>query len=307
MSGKHILLLGAGGQLGRELKRTLSPVGTMVAFDRSRLDVTDHARVRSTLRDLRPAVIVNAAAYTQVDRAEEEPERARAVNAEALDPLAREAARLGALLVHFSTDYVFDGRKGAPYTEGDEPNPLNVYGETKLAGEEAIRGAGGEHLILRTAWLYGLSGNNFLCTILRLAGERDELRVVDDQTGSPTWHRWLAATVAGVIAADPAITGDGGGAARGTYHVAGGGSTTWCGLARAALARAADPAARRCRVVAIPTSEYPTPARRPACSALDSGRLERNLAIDIEPWEEQLERCIVTRRAARLNGVEAGQ
>ncbi|CAN5196165.1 dTDP-4-dehydrorhamnose reductase [soil metagenome] len=294
-----ILLLGAGGQLGRELARklarTLEPGGMVVTLDRSALDVTDASRVRSTLRELRPEVVINAAAYTQVDRAEAEANRAIAVNAEAPGVLAEEAARLGALLVHFSTDYVFDGRKGAPYEEVDEPNPLNVYGATKLAGENAIRFAHDRHLILRTAWLYGLHGRNFLRTILGLARARDELRIVDDQVGSPTWSRWLAETTARTI--DRAVDHNG---LRGTYHVAGGGSTTWYGLARAAIAHRddGDPPrkshGRPCQLVPISTSEYPTPARRPSYSALSTGRFAAAFSEAIPPWEEQLRRCLTS-------------
>jgi dTDP-4-dehydrorhamnose reductase len=285
-----VLLLGAGGQLGHELARELMhSFGKpgVVALDRAGLDITDVFRVRSALQDLRPDVVVNAAAYTQVDRAEEEPDLARRVNAEAPRLLAEEAARHGALLVHFSTDYVFDGQKGAPYEENDAPNPLNVYGATKLAGENAIREHSDNHLILRTAWLYGLTGRNFLRTILGLARERDELRVVDDQVGSPTWSHWLAEKTAEIV--DLAIRQEG---LRGTFHVAGGGSTTWYGLARAAIESWVNGGGRPCRVVPIATSEYPTPARRPPYSALSTGRMETDLGVAIQPWKEQLGNCL---------------
>lgn len=289
-----VLLLGAGGQLGRELARelahTFEAAGEIVALDRAGLDITDAFHVRSALRELRPDIVVNAAAYTQVDRAEAEADRARAVNAEAPGMIAEEVARLRGLLVHFSTDYVFDGRKGMPYEESDEPNPLNVYGETKLTGENAIRGAHDRHLILRTAWLYGLHGRNFLRTILGRASERSELRIVDDQVGSPTWSRWLAETTAFIVTR----VLSGGDGPRGTYHVAGDGTATWYELARAALEHAADPAARRCRVVPIATSEYPTRARRPLYSALSSDRFTRAFLTSGTPWEEQLRRCLAS-------------
>ncbi len=288
---RKVVLLGSGGQLGgelaRELSRTFEPAGEIIALDRKGLDITDISRVRSTLRELRPDVVVNAAAYTQVDRAEAEPDRARVVNAEAPGLLAEEAARLGALLVHFSTDYVFDGRKGAPYEVDDVPNPINVYGETKLAGENAIRGCHDRHLILRTAWLYGLFGRNFLRTILALADEREEIRVVDDQIGSPTWSRWLAEISAEIV--DRAVRQEG---LRGTFHAAGGGSTTWYGLARAAIDHRTNGGGRRCRVVPVPTSEYPTLARRPPYSALSNASLQIVLGQPLPPWEVQLAQCL---------------
>ncbi|MFN2148321.1 MAG: dTDP-4-dehydrorhamnose reductase [Anaerolineales bacterium] len=195
----HILLFGGNGQVGWELQRTLLPLGAIHAFDYPQVDFLNLPALRDVVREANPDLIVNAAAYTAVDKAESEPDRAQAVNAEAPGLLAEEARRLGIGLVHYSTDYVFDGKKGAPYTEEDTPNPLNVYGQTKLDGDRAIQASGARHLILRTSWVYGARGSNFFLTMLRLARERRELRVVDDQIGSPTWSRSIAAVTAEIL------------------------------------------------------------------------------------------------------------
>ncbi len=195
----RILITGTNGQVGFELLRSLAGLGTVIAAGRDELDLADPDAIRRTLRDTKPGLIVNAAAYTAVDKAEAEPELALAINGVAPGILAEEAKRLGAALIHYSTDYVFDGSKGAPYTEDDAPRPISAYGRTKLAGEHAIQAVGVPHLILRTSWVYGARGSNFLLTILRLAKEREELSIVDDQIGAPTWSRAIAMATAGIL------------------------------------------------------------------------------------------------------------
>ena len=270
----RLLLTGATGQVGWELRRTLAPMGEVRSFDRYGLDLADAPPLAASVRALQPDIIVNAAAYTAVDKAEAERDLAFAVNATAPRVLAEEARRIGAILVHFSTDYVFDGEKASPYVEGDPTRPINVYGESKLAGEQAIQASGCRHLILRTSWVYGPRGKNFLLTMLRLAKERSELRVVDDQIGSPTSSLAIAR-------ATPLLLEKG---AQGLYHMTAGGETSWCGFARAILERAgvATP------VVAIRTEDFPTPARRPGNSRLDCSRLQKDAGVSLESWEAQL-------------------
>ncbi len=285
----RILLTGSNGQVGRELRRTLSPLGAVTALDRAGLDLADPDAIRKTVREHRPNLIVNAAAYTAVDRAESEPELAMAVNGIAPGILAEEARRLDAVLVHYSTDYVFDGTKATAYTEADTPNPLNIYGKTKLAGERAIQAADAAHYILRTSWVYAAEGTNFLNTILRLARERPELRIVDDQTGAPTWARAIADMTAQMLAArlnsaNPQF---------GLYHLAASGAVTWFGFARAILAEARKTMGTNTpRLIPITTVEYPLPARRPANSQLDTSRLTKTFGIVPEPWQKMLERCL---------------
>ncbi len=281
-----ILLLGANGQLGGRLRSALAPVGRVAALTRREVDLADAGAVRAAVRQARPRVVVNAAAYTAVDRAESEPELARRINALAPRVLAEEAERAGALLVHFSTDYVFDGESRVPYREDDATNPLSVYGATKLEGEKGIAAVGGEHLVLRTSWLYDSRGHNFFLTMFRLAREREELRVVDDQVGGPTWAGGLAGAAAEMVAAwlrDPAVRRSG------VYHLAAADWTSWHGFATALLA--ADPRReeQRCRrVVPIPTREYPTPARRPAFSVLSCDRARDAFGVSLPAWREQL-------------------
>ena len=284
------LLTGATGQLGWELRRTLAPLGPVIAPARDELDLADANGIRTAVRRHRPLVIVNAGAYTAVDRAEAEPELAHSINATAPGLLAEEAARLGALLVHFSTDYVFDGSAERPYREADRPNPLNVYGRSKLAGERAIEEVGGKHLIFRTSWIYGMRGSNFLRSMLRLAREREEMRVVDDQIGAPTWSRMIAGATALVLAQVAGAEWELPPAGRGVYHLTAGGETSWYDFARAILER--DPAReeQRCRTVRpIPTSEYPTPAARPRFSVLDNQRIAKRFGIRLPHWRTQLE------------------
>lgn len=289
----RILLTGASGQVGWELRRTLAPLGRVTAADRRAADLADPASLRRAVREANPALIVNAAAYTAVDGAEKETDLAMAVNGVAPGILAEECARLGAPLVHFSTDYVFDGSKAGPYTEDDTPAPVNAYGASKLAGERAIEAVGVPHLILRTSWVYGLRGRNFLLTICRLARERDELRIVDDQRGAPTWSRLIAEAAAQLVAR--AGLGDAGslGARSGVYHLAAGGATSWCGFARAILeAGPAIGVPAPPRLVPISTAEYPTPARRPANSCLAGDKLARVFGLALPAWDEGLRLCV---------------
>lgn len=284
-----ILLTGASGQVGAELLHTLAPLGRVVAPTRTELDLADLRSLRSAVRDLRPTVVVNAAAYTAVDRAETEADRCAAINADAPRVLAEEAARVGALMVHYSTDYVFDGNKRAPYTEDDASGPLNVYGRTKLEGEQGVAAAGGRHLILRTSWVYGLRGANFLRTILRLARERRELRIVSDQVGAPTWSRSLARETAALVSMREGLDLS----ASGVYHLTSAGSTTWHEFARAILG--GDPARgdQVCeRVMPIASADYPVAARRPAYSVLDNTRISRRFGIAIPDWRDELSRVL---------------
>jgi dTDP-4-dehydrorhamnose reductase len=269
-----ILLTGRNGQVGWELLKALAPLGELTALGRAELDLRDAGRIREAVRASNPDVIVNAAAYTAVDQAESERDAAFAVNAGAPGVLAAEAKRSGALLVHYSTDYVFDGAKPAPYVEEDEPNPINAYGASKLAGERAIAASGCRSLILRTSWVYGPRGANFYLTMLRLARERPALRVVDDQVGAPTSSLAIARATAQLLRPG----------AHGLYHLSAAGKTSWCGFARAIVAGAglATP------VTAIRTEDYPAPAKRPRNSRLDCSRLRADFGVALAPWEEGL-------------------
>jgi dTDP-4-dehydrorhamnose reductase len=284
----RILLTGAGGQVGHELAQALAPLGEVDARDRAGLDLADADALVRACRGLRPALIVNAAAYTAVDRAESDAEAARLVNARAPGILAEEAKRLGAVLVHYSTDYVFDGSARSPYREDDPVGPLNEYGRGKLEGERAVAASGCRHLVFRTSWVYGPRGRNFLLTMLSLAATRDEVRVVADQRGAPTSSLFLAAATARALAAIPPA-----GIASGVYHLSAAGETTWAGFAQAIFARAAATRAgfRAPRVVPIATADYPTPARRPAYSVLSHGKFERAFGFAPDPWEAQLDEC----------------
>lgn len=286
----RILLTGVNGQVGWELQRTLAPLGEVVAADRSRIDLADTAAIRRAVDAIAPDLIVNPAAYTAVDKAEAESELAHAINAAAPGELAQAAAARGIPLVHFSTDYVFDGRKPTPYTEADAPNPLGVYGATKLAGEQAVACAGAPHLILRTSWVYGLRGRNFLLTMQRLLRERDSLAVVDDQFGAPTWSRLIAEATALVVARwldRPDQT-----ATSGIYHLSCGGRTSWHGFTAAIRAHLAESDAKLASLTAIPTSGYPTPAARPANSQLDCDKLAATFGVRLPGWETALALCL---------------
>jgi dTDP-4-dehydrorhamnose reductase len=289
---KKILLTGKNGQAGWELQRTLAPLGQVIALDVEDLDFCNPSAIRQAVRAIRPNVIVNPAAYTAVDKAESEPGLAMAVNGIAPGILAEEAKESGALLVHYSTDYIFDGRKNGPYVETDDPNPLSVYGKTKLAGEQAIRASGANHLIFRTSWVYGARGRNFLLTMLRLAKERSELRVVNDQVGAPTWCRSLGEVTALVLAqlCAPAAGGEAIRRCTGTYHLTSSGSVSWCGFTREILRLAqVQPMPR---LVPITTPEYPTPAMRPMNSALSNGKLARTFGLDAGDWKRNLQLCL---------------
>ena len=282
----RILLTGVNGQVGWELQRTLAPLGEVIAVDRNRLDLADKAGIRRSVAAIAPDLIVNPAAYTAVDKAESEPELAHAINAVA----AGELAACGIPLVHFSTDYVFDGRKSDAYTEDDTANPLGVYGASKLAGEQALARAGIPHLILRTSWVYGLRGRNFLLTMQRLARERDTLAVVDDQFGAPTWSRLIAEATALVVARwldRPDQT-----ATSGIYHLSCGGRTSWHGFAAAILAQMTGADQKLARLTAIPSSGYPTPAARPANSQLNCDRLAETFGVRLPGWETALALCL---------------
>ena len=286
----RILLTGCAGQLGRELKRSLACLGEVIACDRQEFDLADPDALRNAVRDAAPTVIVNAAAHTAVDKAEAEPELAMAINAIAPGVLAEEAKRLGALLIHYSTDYVFDGTKPAPYTEDDSPAPLSVYGRSKREGELAIAAADGRHLIFRTSWVYGLHGANFMKTMLRLGKERDELRVVGDQIGAPTWSRHLADVTALVLARKDIPNG--------LYHLAAAGETSWHGYAEAIFYEAQrvglmdkSPVVHR-----ITSADYPLPAARPANSRLDCSRFRRDFDLTLPDWRTGLIDCLADAR-----------
>jgi dTDP-4-dehydrorhamnose reductase len=289
----RILIVGAAGQVGVELQRTFAGSGEIICRDRESVDLAVEDQVREMVRSAAPDIILNAAAYTAVDRAESEPELAMAINARAPQVLAEEASRRNALLVHYSTDYVFDGSKQVPWVETDRPNPLNVYGASKLAGEEAIRQVGGTHLIFRTSWVYGPHGNNFLLTMLRLARERDRLSVVDDQFGAPTTSIELANATRTIV---DGVTSNHFGLAEnlvGIYHMTCGGSTTWYGFARAIFARAGHLLNGRCpEVCPIASADYPTPAKRPRNSSLSNSKLQTRLGIRLATWEEALDQAI---------------
>lgn len=283
----RILLTGPRGQVGYELERCLQGLGEVVALDRARMDLADLDQVRAAVRDVRPGLIVNPAAYTSVDQAESEPQLALRVNAEAPAVMAEEARRLGAAMVQYSTDYVFDGNKQGAYLETDPTAPLNVYGRTKLLGEQAVAAAGIPHLILRTSWVYGMRGHNFLLTMLRLAAERAEVRVVSDQHGCPTWSRTLAEVTAQILA--QARLGGAGWWEQnsGIYHASCQGSTTWSGFAEAIFAATGS----SCRVTPIAAIDYPTVARRPRNSQLDSS-LVRSRFCPIPHWADALALCL---------------
>jgi dTDP-4-dehydrorhamnose reductase len=283
-----ILVTGRGGQVGYELMRSLQPLGEVIGLARDRMDLADLDQVRDVIRRLQPGLIVNPAAYTAVDKAETEPELAMRINGLAPGVMAEEAAKLGAAVVHYSTDYVFDGSKPEPYTEADLPCPLNVYGRTKLAGEQAIAAAGVPHLIFRTSWVYGMRGKNFLLTMMRLAAEREELRIVADQHGAPTWCRTLADTTAAILA-QARGAGDSGAWWRensGLYHLTSQGATTWHGFADALL----DQAAKKPALVPISSSEYPAPAARPGNSRLSCEALMARFC-HLPHWRDALRLC----------------
>ncbi|HTL16341.1 MAG TPA: dTDP-4-dehydrorhamnose reductase [Patescibacteria group bacterium] len=290
MNPPVILIIGKIGQVGWELRRALAPVGKIVAVDFPDIDLTKSDSIVKWVRDTRPQVIVNAAAYTAVDKAEGDFERCNLINGVAPGILAEEAKRVSALLVHYSTDYVFDGSKTTPYVETDLPNPLGAYGRSKLAGDTAVIQVDGNHLIFRLCWVYGARGQNFMLTMMRLAREREQLRVVRDQFGCPTWSRMIAETTAFALketlhASDP----DG---FKGTYHLASSGQTTWHGFADAII-RQMPLEGKKCKSVeGITTAEYPTPAKRPAYSVLSCEKLQRTFRLQLPDWEESLKQVL---------------
>ena len=289
MRRPSILVTGSAGQLGFELARLLEQHGDVVAADRARLDLADPDAIVAAVRGAKPKLIVNAAAYTAVDLAEREPELAAAVNARAPGILAEEAKRAGAVLVHYSTDYVFDGTRTTPYPEDAATSPLNVYGATKLEGERAVAAVGGAALVFRTSWVYGRRGKNFLRTIERLAAERDELRIVADQVGVPNWSRSLAEATERVVAQGLSALAE----RAGLYHLSSTGRASWYEFARAIVGAAARP-----RVVPITTADYPLPARRPAFAVLDTSRFAAVFGFALPDWRDALARCLATDSAA---------
>ena len=291
----RILITGGDGQLGWELARAFAPMGKVFAFDRAGLDLSDPDAIRARCREVRPSLLLNAGAYTAVDKAESEAELAMRINGEAPGILAEEANRLGAPLIHYSTDYVFDGNAKEPYREDDATAPQSVYGCTKWAGEQAVTATANEYLVLRTSWLYSNRRHNFLLTMLRLAQEREELRVVADQIGSPTWVRSVSeATASCVTASTSALKIS---IPSGIYHLAAAGQTSWHGFATAILDGTAKETRRAMRVVAIATADYPTPAKRPAYSVLSLTKLQEASGMVPIHWREQLAGCLAERNS----------
>jgi len=283
-----ILITGSAGQLSRELQLALAGEGKVLALGHKLLDLAEPTQIRRQVRLLRPDLIVNAAAYTAVDSAQGDRERAFAVNATGPGVLAEEAAALGVPLIHYSTDYVFDGSKADPYREEDLPAPLSVYGASKLAGEQAIQAVGGDHLILRTSWVYSLHGRNFLLTMQRLLQERDALSVVDDEVGAPTW----AGTIAQVTAEIVRKRRSGSGGPGGLYHLTASGETSWYGFACHIAQHLQNQGRLRARVEPILSADYPTAAQRPLNSRLNCARLQHDWQISLPHWETALQQCL---------------
>ena len=286
-----ILVTGVNGQVGFELLRTLQGLGRVVPCDRSTLDLSDLERVRAFVRDVKPSLVVNPAPYTAVDKAETDVDAARRLNADLPRVFAEEMARSGGALIHYSTDYVFDGTNTEAYAETDAANPANVYGATKRDGELAIAAAGCAHLILRTSWVYGRRGRNFLLTMLKLGAERPELRIVADQVGAPTWSKTIAAATAHIVAQGKVSTeADWWVRRSGVYHLTSAGATSWCGFAEAIFAAAM--ASDAPKVVSIASSDYPTPAKRPANSRLSLDKLSATFGLQMPHWREALALCL---------------
>jgi dTDP-4-dehydrorhamnose reductase len=290
MPQPRILIIGNNGQVGWELCRTLAPLGEVSAVDFPEIDLCNPDSLRQHVAHSRPNIIVNSAAYTAVDKSESEPDLATKVNGLAPGILAEEAKKSGALLVHYSTDYVFDGTKQTPYLESDRPNPLGVYGRSKLAGDEALRQVGGNHLVFRLCWVYGARGQNFLLTMMRLAREREKLRVVNDQVGCPTWSRMIAQATSQALTRVLAM-GDLS-AFTGLYHLASSGLTSWHGFAEKIVELMPSDGKKCTRVEPIMTTEYPTPAKRPAYSVMDCGKLEKTFQIRLPDWEYSLRQTL---------------
>ncbi len=290
-----ILVIGKNGQIGSQLPASLHSLGNITSVGRTDLELSDADAIRSLIRAIKPGVIINAAAYTAVDKAESEAQLAQQINGVAPGIMAEEARRLGSLLVHYSTDYVFDGMKSSAYVETDATNPLSVYGKTKLAGEQAIQASGAAHYILRTSWVYSESGSNFLNTMLRLGRERPELRIVDDQTGAPTWARSIAAITADILryAGKRSDNPD-----YGVYHLTAAGSVTWFGFAQAIFTGAQKHlGSTPPKLTPITTADYPLPAKRPSNSCLDNSKLGATFGIKPEPWLIMLDQCLRSKAA----------
>jgi len=297
LAPRTILLTGVNGQVGFELARSLQGLGQVIALDRSGLDLSDLEQIRRVVREVKPALIVNPAAHTAVDKAEGEVEAAMRLNAEAPGVLAQEAKRLGAMLVHYSTDYVFDGSGEGPYVEDDPVNPQSAYGRSKLAGEQAITESGCAHLIFRTSWVYGTRGKNFLLTMLRLGAERSELGVVADQHGAPTWANTIAALSANVlsqaVAADADDWHEWWQQYSGIYHLTASGATSWHGFAEAIFQLSDLP--NKPLVKPIPAASYPTPAVRPSNSRLSNDKLAHTFGLRAPDWRDALRLCMAAR------------
>lgn len=285
----RILLTGKSGQVGYELERSLQVVGKVIALDRSELDLNNFDQIRRVVREIKPSLIINPAAYTAVDNAESEIELAMRINGEAPRILAEEGAKVGASMIHYSTDYIFDGTKPGAYRETDPSNPLNVYGKSKHIGERGVQEAGIPYLILRTSWVYGMHGKNFLKTVLRLAKERRELSIVDDQYGAPTWSRTIAEATAHIITLTTDRKGNCDRLAElaGIYHLSARGSTSWFGFAKAILRNAGI---EDCEIKPIPSERYPTPAKRPKNSRLSCDLLEKTFTC-LPEWDYALNMC----------------
>jgi dTDP-4-dehydrorhamnose reductase len=308
----RILLTGKNGQVGRELERVLGGTSEMKALGHEELNLANPECIRQTIREFQPNIVLNAAAYTAVDKAESEEHLAHAINAEAPAVMAEETKRIGAVLVHYSTDYVFDGVKNQPYVEDDATGPLSAYGRSKLAGEKGIRNAGGRHVIFRTEWVYATHGKNFLLTILRLATESDELRIVSDQIGAPTWSREIAKATATVVMNEwqRARPGELFESTTGIYHMTAAGQTSWYDFAGAIVESVRDCSRRAAwlsavtgdrpllvkRLLPIATKDYPTAARRPANSVLSNVRLRQTFGVELPDWRIQLQTTLMGER-----------
>lgn len=296
----RFLLIGSNGQVGWELRRTLSTLGEVIAVGRPDIELSSADSISRTIRDRAPQVIVNAAAYTAVDKAEDEPELAMQINATAPALMAEEAKRLGALFVTYSTDYVFDGMKPSAYTEDDQPNPLSTYGRTKLAGDNAVRETGAAYLIFRTSWVYGARGKNFLLTMMKLATERDEIKVVDDQIGAPTWSRSIAEATSQIVVQGLrpqrqgiATTSEMFEDVLGIYNLTSAGQTSWCGFTKGIVDRLQSCfEAPLARVLPISSADYPVRATRPKNSILDNSKLHRTFGLQLPTWEVALDLVI---------------
>ncbi|MBW4684012.1 MAG: dTDP-4-dehydrorhamnose reductase [Komarekiella atlantica HA4396-MV6] len=285
-----ILLTGVTGQVGWELQRTLITLGEVISVGRCQMDLAQLNTIRRIIREVQPDLIINPAAYTAVDQAESEPDLVMAINSIAPGAIAEEAKRLGAAMIHYSTDYVFDGLNTTPYTEADKPNPQNVYGMTKLAGEQAIMAVGVPYLILRTSWIYGLRGKNFLLTMQKLAQEREEIRVVNNQIGAPTWSRLIAEATAQILSQARQNVSGFIASKSGIYHLTANGQTSWYGFAKAIFDHNFQQSERKLqRLIAITSKEYPTAASRPAYSLLNSEKLYNTFGLILPEWQKSLE------------------